>query len=195
MDVLPRRDGKICEGVHIMTTAKQAATNRQNAQKSTGPKTSKGKAVVALNAMKHGLLSRHVLLPDDDEAALIDLGKRLRAHWQPVGEFELLLVDRMVTAAWRLRRLLMVEQYLFHEHHTDGDDRKPVNLGLAFVRDFRDKFSKLSRYETMIERSLYKALYELRRLQAARVGVSDPLPADGKGEVYIVPQHEEDTVC
>jgi hypothetical protein len=29
-------------------------------------------------------------------------------------------------------------------------------------------FSKLSRYETPIERSLYKALHELQRLQAAR---------------------------
>ena len=29
-------------------------------------------------------------------------------------------------------------------------------------------FSKLSRYETTVERSLYKALHELRRLQTAR---------------------------
>ena len=43
-------------------------------------------------------------------------------------------------------------------------------LGRTFMRD-ADKgnaFSKLSRYETTIERSLYKALHELQRLQAAR---------------------------
>ena len=59
-----------------MTTAQQQAANRRNAVKSTGPKTPEGKAVVALNAMKHGLLSRHVRLPDEDEAALVELGKR-----------------------------------------------------------------------------------------------------------------------
>src|SRR4029450_8868179 len=87
-----------------MTTAKQRVANRLNATKSTGPKTPEGKAIVALNARPHGLLARHVLLPDEDEAALVELGKRLRTHLQPVGEFEVLLVDRIVTAAWRLRR-------------------------------------------------------------------------------------------
>ena len=35
-------------------------------------------------------------------------------------------------------------------------------------REQNERFSKLSRYETTIERSLYKALHELQRLQAAR---------------------------
>jgi hypothetical protein len=43
-------------------------------------------------------------------------------------------------------------------------------LGGTFIRDAEgaNAFSKLSRYETAIERSLYKALHELQRLQAAR---------------------------
>ncbi len=49
-------------------------------------------------------------------------------------------------------------------------DGETATLGQTFIRD-ADKanaFSKLSRYETTIERSLYKALHELQRLQAAR---------------------------
>ncbi len=49
-------------------------------------------------------------------------------------------------------------------------DAETATLGRTFIRD-ADKanaFSKLSRYETTIERSLYKALHELQRLQAAR---------------------------
>ena len=43
-------------------------------------------------------------------------------------------------------------------------------LGLSFIRDANsaNAFSKLSRYETAIERSIYKALHELQRLQAGR---------------------------
>jgi hypothetical protein len=52
-----------------MTSDKQGAANRRNAQKSTGPKTPEGKAAVRLNAMKHGLLSKDVLLPGEDESA------------------------------------------------------------------------------------------------------------------------------
>jgi hypothetical protein len=46
-----------------MTSEKKAQANRQNALKSTIPKTPEGKDAVRLNAMKHGLLCQEVLLP------------------------------------------------------------------------------------------------------------------------------------
>jgi hypothetical protein len=65
-----------------------------------------------------------------------------------------------------------------------GCDGVPVGIrDPLFARD-ADKtnaFSKLSRYETTIERGLYKALHELQRLQAARAAagsVSPPLAVD-----------------
>ena len=81
-----------------MTSAKKAQANRQNALKSTGPKTPEGKDAVRLNAVRHGLLSREVLLPSEDEGALRELNERLRDELQPVEEMESLLVDRIVTA-------------------------------------------------------------------------------------------------
>jgi hypothetical protein len=96
-----------------MTSEKQAQANRQNALKSTGPKTPEGKAAVRLNAIKHGLLSRETLLPGEDEEALRELGERLRDELQPVGELENLLVDRIVASLWRLRRLGRVEAGIF----------------------------------------------------------------------------------
>ena len=84
-----------------MTSDKQIQANRQNAQKSTGPKTPEGKAAVRHNSLKHGLLSKEVLLPREDEAALKELSERLGAELQPVGELESLLVDRIVAATWR----------------------------------------------------------------------------------------------
>jgi len=56
-----------------MTSAKKAEANRQNALKSTGPKTPAGKAAVRLNALRHGLLSEEILLPGEDEEALREL--------------------------------------------------------------------------------------------------------------------------
>ena len=49
-------------------------------------------------------------------------------------------------------------------------DTETAKLGRTFIRDASEAnaFSKLSRYETAIERSLYKALHELQRLQATR---------------------------
>ena len=55
-------------------------------------------------------------------------------------------------------------------------------LGSAFVADAlsSNSLAKLSRYETAIERSMYRALHELQRLQSARSGgqVSVPTAVD-----------------
>jgi hypothetical protein len=96
-----------------MTSEKKAQANRRNAQKSTGPKTPEGKAAVRLNALRHGILSREILLPGEDEEALRELGEHLRAELQPVGELENLLVDRIISAYWRLKRLARVEAGIF----------------------------------------------------------------------------------
>lgn len=157
-----------------MTSERQAKANRQNAKKSTGPRSPGGKAVVALNGMKHGLLSRESLIKCESEADLVAFGKRLRTQLVPVGELELLLVDRVVSTAWRLRRLVAVETLLFDR------EAKPDH---AFYGP--EKMGVLSRYEVTLERSLYKALHELQRLQAARDGQHIPLPEAVDVEVSV----------
>ena len=158
----------------IIASDKQIRANRRNARKSTGPKTPEGKAAVSLNPLKHGLLSQQTLLPNEDEASLMQLSERLHSQLQPVGELESLLVERIVAAAWRLRRVLAVEAGIYEKERFSytGEER---SLGLAFMRD-ASTFSTLSRYETTIERGLYKALHELQRLQAARHDEADVLP-------------------
>ena len=44
------------------TSSKQLAANQANAQKSTGPKTPEGRAVSKMNALKHGIFSKEVLV-------------------------------------------------------------------------------------------------------------------------------------
>lgn len=96
-----------------MTSEKQAEANRRNALKSTGPRTPEGKNAVRLNALKHGLLSQEILLPGEDEETLRELGEHLRAELKPVGVLESLLVDRIVSGYWRLRRMGQVEVGIF----------------------------------------------------------------------------------
>jgi hypothetical protein len=167
-------------------TQKQLAANRQNALKSTGPRIAEGKALVALNSIKHGLLSKEVLLANEDEAALVELGKRLRHQLAPVGELEILLVDRITAAAWRLMRILRIEREMMDHEVSDKErDRRvystrkkqePVTSWDALESDFqyRDTLGKFMRYESHIERGMYKAMHELQRLQAARSGERIP---------------------
>src|SRR5579863_6614912 len=92
-----------------MSTLKQINANRQNARRSTGPKSSGGKAASAMNSLKHGLLSQDVLLPHEDPTELAELGERLRKEFNPIGELESVLADRIIGLAYRLRRLGKIE--------------------------------------------------------------------------------------
>jgi hypothetical protein len=132
--------------------------------------------VVALNAVQHGLLSRQVVLEDESEAELVELGKRLRGQLAPIGELELLLVDRIASTAWRLRRALSLETKLFDTERGEGS---AYDGALAYKGD-RDRLQLLSRYELGLERSLFRALRELQRLQAERADV--PLMVDMTAE-------------
>src|SRR5690349_16501479 len=107
-----------------MTSEAQIEANRRNAAMSTGPRTPEGKAVAASNALKHGLLSREVRIQGESEADLIEFGKRLRGHLRPYGELELLLADRVVSTAWRLRRVISVERGLYE---CDKEPHKAFN--------------------------------------------------------------------
>jgi hypothetical protein len=121
-----------------MTSEKQKAANRDNARHSTGPKTSEGKAAVRLNALRHGLLTRDVVLPEEDADAFEDLWNRVRANLSPVGPIEEFLVDRVINAMWRLRRLERAETALLHSRIHElkaGRLAKEVN-SYVYVVDF-----------------------------------------------------------
>jgi len=210
-----------------LSGVRRIEANRQNAQRSTGPKTAEGKARVAQNAMAHRLFSRQSLLPDEAPQELEDLRESVRAALNPEGTQEECLVELMVDALWRRRRLGLVEAGMFSSQHcrilanracrevrryeqneltafeerlnplviTDPAKHQQAKLaaeqmrargneptatfGLAFI-GAASAFMTLSRYEASLERSYYRALHELQRLQHARLGghVPPPLAVD-----------------
>jgi hypothetical protein len=151
-----------------MTSLRKIEANRHNATLSTGPRTAAGKAASALNGMRHGPLSHAALLPGEDEGDLVAFGRKIRASLAPVGEMEVFLADRVVTAGWRLRRLLVMEAVII--------GKPGVGTGTTFDHSGGRRMLALSRYEASVERGFYKALHELQRMQAARRGEAVPLP-------------------
>ncbi len=96
-----------------VVSEKQRRANRQNAEKSTGPKTAAGKARASRNALNHGLLAKDVIITGTDfnenraefDAFLADLCGELK----PRGLIEETLVERIATCYWRLRRVQRFE--------------------------------------------------------------------------------------
>ncbi|MHC4205048.1 MAG: hypothetical protein ACYSTT_10390, partial [Planctomycetota bacterium] len=86
-----------------MATQKQVNANRQNAQKSTGPKSDEGKAVVSQNAVKHGLFAQSVI-KGENEADYEAFHDKSLSEMDPVGTMETMLAERAVNLWWRLKR-------------------------------------------------------------------------------------------
>ena len=97
-----------------MATQKQIEANRENARKSTGPRTETGKAASSANALRHGLTAEClVLLPDEDGDAFERLRKGVIADLAPVGALQEVLAERAAVLLWRLDRVARMEAELF----------------------------------------------------------------------------------
>ena len=177
-----------------MTSPEQIAANRRNAARSTGPVTLEGKAVSALNATRHGILARTSILVSrgEDAESFEALRESLHLELQPEGKVEELLVERLVSLVWRLRRLHAAEVGIFdaareHLELVHGsrlssrgkptDHAEAAAAGWAFsAHATQGGLALLSRYEGSIERGLFQTLHELQRLQATRTGAGGPPP-------------------
>jgi hypothetical protein len=94
-----------------MISDRQLEANRANALKSTGPRTAEGKAHVAANAIRHGLLSELRILPGLEEVEHWQYHmEQTLADMEPEGHMECLLAERIALVLWRLARTARYEQ-------------------------------------------------------------------------------------
>lgn len=115
-----------------MSTEKQLIANQRNAQLSTGPSTTSGKAIIATNAIKHGIFTKHMILSSELERECVEdyeeLLYRLIDSLGPSNQMESLLVEKIAVDFWRLKRTLRFEtgsiakciKSLFEEFYSGG---------------------------------------------------------------------------
>jgi hypothetical protein len=157
-----------------MATEAQIEANRANAQKSTGPQTPEGKAIVSRNAVTHGLLARAGVLPGEDQHEFAAHREGLFQQLRPGAPLEEVLAERIVDLAWRLKRAgrdqelayaALYQKYMEGEPEPPEPDAWQAVLGRMIVEDFCGEavLERLQRYERRIESGFYKALNELRQ--------------------------------
>ena len=80
-----------------------------NGAKSQGPTSPEGKARSSRNAEKHGMYTNAVLLHHESAEDFDALREDYYCQFAPASRAETDLVDRMIAATWRLRRLSALE--------------------------------------------------------------------------------------
>jgi hypothetical protein len=178
------------------SSARRIAANRANAQKSTGPKSLAGKARAALNAFRHGLATKRILVHGEEAVEFDRTRTSMLDHYQPLGQEQTDLFDDMFSAFWRMRRAQNLEQALFglviadQEQwargwdaitlgHKSPDEAKRkiakelevdldegLNRAAKAFKGESQVFQTLSQYEARLSRQYLRYRKELRTLQA-----------------------------
>lgn len=129
-------------------------------KRSGGPRTAQGKAVVAGNALRHGVNARLVILDDEDPAEFENLFQGLVADFKPQGTAETIIVHRMAHVIWKQRRLDTYEHQQVSQaalvHITPQEILRKMNTPLA-PRKVAELFDLLEEPEALDDQSLAQA--------------------------------------
>lgn len=103
-----------------MTTQKQNAANQKNALLSTGPTTIEGKAIVSMNATKHGIFTKELIVASgvgkENEVEYFELLNNLIICLTPTDQIQSLLVEKISIDFWRLKRVIKFETGSIREY-------------------------------------------------------------------------------
>jgi hypothetical protein len=159
----------------ISMTQAQLKARRNNAQLSTGPRTSAGKKRSSLNAVRHGLTGQIVVQTPEDQQAFNQHCDGIRKDLDPEGALETNLAQAIAEDYWRLNRVRALENGIFALGQTEDppEDSHDPNLdaALAPARTWMahaHELHLLALYESRISRSVEKNMAQLRALQAER---------------------------
>ena len=159
-----------------MISDKQFEANRNNALRSSGPKTKEGRKRSSMNALRHGLTGQVTTMTPEDRAAHDQFSQALIRNLAPEGEMELQLAQRIATDSWRLNRASAVEDNLlalglYQDAGQLCPDHEQIDAALTTARVFTVESHNLqlfTLYQQRLDRSLQKNLALLQSLQAAR---------------------------
>jgi hypothetical protein len=155
----------------------QMEANRRNAQQSTGPRTDAGKKISSLNALRHGLTSRVVVLPSEDLDAYKIFSEKYLASLAPETFPETQCAQTIIDTQWRLNRVRTLEEgMLALGHQTPAGDldwgHPQIHAAMTAAAVFLEHsqaFVNLSMHEQRLYRILTTAQKSLDDMKSKRI--------------------------
>jgi hypothetical protein len=159
-----------------MVSERRIEANRKNAQCSTGPRSSEGRARSSMNALRHGITGQVSITTVEDRAAHDKFFQELIDRLHPEDALELQFASLIAEDFWRLQRIRAVENDMlalgnFSDAADIDVDHPEIHASLTRARTFAEHskdFERLTLYEQRINRALEKNRRQLDELQAER---------------------------
>src|SRR6266699_3911061 len=158
-----------------MNSEKRSQASRLNGAKSRGPITPEGKLISSRNALRHGILTKTVLIEGESPERFNALLAELEAEFQPLPGVEATLLERMAVCRWRQLRLWGMESAgVTHEIRRQKATSEPASGSTHAANAIRSLTSDsrllefVSLYEIRCERQYSRSLRRLLELRAHR---------------------------
>jgi hypothetical protein len=167
------------------------AANRANAQFSRGAVTPEGKQRSAMNALKTGLTSRIVVLPNEDVAIYQQHLTRITSDLKPATDRETALVQNIADTEWRLLRIVPLEAALyargreqFAQSSGESTDLAEADLLVEINLAFEKQFRNLYLQERRLRSQRKEDIAELKAIQQERVAQEKAVAEQRVKEVF-----------
>jgi hypothetical protein len=159
----------------MSATAAKLAANRANSTHSTGPADT---SRTRFNGVAHGLTSKQTVVRGEDQQEFDTFHAGMLRDLYPSTSVEKVLAERIIAAAWRLKRFSRVESsffnnridaYLEENPHSDPDSAM-ANLFIDPAETARMRL--FLRYQTAVQREYDTAVREFQKSKAEQVSNS-----------------------
>ena len=161
---------------------------RRNGAKAAGTKSPAGIQMPSVNAGKHGLTSKAVVLTNESQILFDELHLTYVQEFQPKTGVEMDLVDQMVASQWRLRRIwrmqtaaldLKMDQQEAEIAKTFNQIDQTTRTTVAFTAMANDEkaLDLFLKYETAYTRMHQRAMNSLSKHRKEKLR-NDPEPAE-----------------
>jgi hypothetical protein len=145
-----------------------------------GPKTEAGKKTSSLNALRHSLTARVVVLPTEDLAAYKSFSEEFIADLAPETFAERQCAQTIIDTQWRLNRVRSIEDGMLALGHFGPEGRTDpghpeihaVLTAAAVYRGHSQAFANLSMHEQRLYRILRDASKSLEDMKSKRIAAA-----------------------
>jgi hypothetical protein len=156
----------------MANTAAKLEANRANALRSTGPADT---SRTRFNGITHGLTSKQTVIRGEDQQEYDTWSAELLQDLNPGSPAEAVLADRIVAAAWRLKRFTRVESAFFNDRidaYLKDNPQSDPDAALANLFTDEAEIARMRlflRYQTSVQREYDTATRELHKARAERI--------------------------
>jgi hypothetical protein len=169
-----------------MSSRQKRKQARLNGAKAAGTKSPAGIQKSSANSLKHGLTGKAIVLSNESQTQFDELHLTYVQEFEPQTGVEMDLVDQMVAAQWRLRRIwrlqtaaldLKMDQQEAEIAKTFHQIDQPTRTNVAFTAMANEEkaLDLYLRYETAYTRMHQRAMNSLSKLRKEKLR-NDPEP-------------------